>query len=61
MRAFERALAGEQKLDDWRLMMIGDEFERLLAVLTIRDLDLPELVRMAIKIQPAIQQLKETA
>lgn len=61
MRSFERALAGEQKLDLWRLAMIGPEFRRVYALLELRDLGLPQLARTAIKIEPAVQSMKESA
>lgn len=60
-REFERALAGERKLDEWRLEMLGPEFQRVLAVLTLRDLGFPAIVSTALKIEPAIAQMKESA
>lgn len=58
---FSRMLSGERKLDDWRLEMLGDEFQRVLAMLTLRDLDLPALAKTALKIHPVMQSLKEIA
>lgn len=58
---FSRMLSGERKLDGWRLEMLGDEFQRVLAMLTLRDLDLPELAKAALKIHPVVQSLKEIA
>lgn len=60
---FSRMLSPEHpgKLDWWRFEMLGDEFERTYALLTLRDLDLPEFARCALKIQPAVQSMKESA
>jgi hypothetical protein len=57
----ERGLTGERKLDAWRLEMLGPEFQRVLALLTLRDLGLPALARTAIKIEPMLQHMKESA
>jgi hypothetical protein len=57
-KSFERALAGEQKLDWWRLAMLGPEFRRLYALLELRDLGLPTLVKAWLKVEPALDQFK---
>lgn len=61
LRAFERALAGEQKLDWWRLAMIGPEFRRLFAMLELRDLGLPSLARAACRIDLLLEQVRRSA
>jgi hypothetical protein len=49
------------KLDYWRLAMLGDEFMRTLAFLSVRDLDLPAYIKTAIKIETVVKVTKEIA
>jgi hypothetical protein len=58
---FSNALSGNRGMDDRRLEMIGDEFRRVLSLLELRDRGLPELARTALKVVPAVLEVKRSA
>lgn len=55
----ERGLSGARKLDVWRLEMLPDEFHRHYHLLGLRDRGLPETAKVALKITPALLDLKK--
>lgn len=61
VRELERALAGERKFDLWRTEMLPVEVRQTYALLTLRDLDVPEMVRTFLKARPHLQAMKEGA
>lgn len=58
---FERALSGERKLDLWRLEMLPDAFHQHFHLLGLRDRGLPDTAMAALKIAPALLDLKRGA
>lgn len=61
VREFERALAGERKLDAWRLEMLPVEVRQTYALLTLRDLGVPEVFRTFLRVHPVLESMKERA
>lgn len=51
----------ERKLDAWRLEMLPDDFHAHLALLELRDRGLPQKIRLALKVIPALPAMKERA
>jgi hypothetical protein len=50
------ALAGLNKLDDWRWQMLPDEWHRVYALLVLRDRGLPEFAETIVKIQDVLKE-----